>query len=59
MRKINLNIGEEVKIKASVVDYNEGGNGKVKVRIEGFGENKVDCTSKYIWVNFDDIQISE
>lgn len=46
----HFNIGDNVNIKANVVDYNEGSR-KVKVRIEGFGENKHDRTERYIWLD--------
>ena len=56
MRNIHVKIGDEVNIKAAVVDYNEGGDGMVKVRIEGLSENKVNTASRYIWLYYDEIQ---
>lgn len=52
---MNINIGDEVKINANVVDYNEGSK-KVKLKINGYDETKTTITYKYIWVDYDDIK---
>lgn len=56
MRNINVNIGDEVSIKAVVVDYNEGGDGMVKVRIDGLSENRAGTASRHMWLYYDEIQ---
>ena len=54
---MNINIGDKVKIEATIVDYNEGAK-TVKIRIEGLQEDNYTPAEKYIRVtsgNFEKI----
>lgn len=44
---MNVNIGDKVKIEATVVDYNEGAK-TVKLRIEGLQEDNYTPAERYI-----------
>lgn len=52
---MKIDMGNKVNIAATVVDYNEGYN-KVKVKIDGFAEDKSSEAERYVWVNYGDIQ---
>lgn len=47
----NVQIGDIVTLKATVVDYNEK-EGKVKVRIAGYEEDKKTSVERYIWLDY-------
>lgn len=51
-----IQIGNIVEIKASIVDYNDGLE-KVKVLITGYAEDKRNFAEKYIWLNYNDINL--
>lgn len=54
---MNVNIGDKVKIKATIVDYNQAEK-TVKIRIEGLQEDNYTPTERYIRVksgNFEKI----
>lgn len=54
---MNVNIGDKVKIKATIVDYNQTAK-TVKIRIEGLQEDNYTPTERYIRVksgNFEKI----
>lgn len=53
MKKIQ--IGDTVKIKAEIVDYNDGAE-KAKVRITGYTADKHSFVERYIWLNYNDIK---
>lgn len=44
---MNINIGDKVKIEATIVDYNEGAK-TVKIRIEGLQEDNYTPAERYI-----------
>ena len=48
-RNMNINIGDKVKIEATIVDYNEGAK-TVKIRIEGLQEDNYTPAERYIRV---------
>ena len=48
---MNINIGDKVKIEATIVDYNEGAK-TVKIRIEGLQEDGYTSTERYIRVKY-------
>lgn len=54
---MKVNIGDKVKIKATVVDYNEGAK-TVKLKIEGFQENNYTPTESYIRMQYEDCEKS-
>lgn len=51
---MKINIGDEVKIKATVVDFNDGYK-TVKLRIEGLSEDNRTPTERYIRMKYEDI----
>ena len=54
---MNVNIGDKVKIKATIVDYNKDAK-TVKIRIEGLQEDNCTPAERYIRVksgNFEKI----
>ena len=51
---MNINIGENVKINATVVDFNEGTE-TVKLRIKGLQEDNCTPTEKYIRMKYEDL----
>ena len=51
---MKISIGNEVKIKATVVDFNDG-HKTVKLRIEGLSEDNRTHTERYIRMKYDDI----
>lgn len=52
-----INIGDTVKIKAEVVDYNKKDK-KAKLKICGYCDNNVDEKEVYIRIGFKDIERS-
>ena len=52
---MNVNIGDKVKIEATIVDYNEGAK-TVKIRIEGLQEDGYTSTERYIRVKSENFE---
>lgn len=50
-----LNIGDEINIKATVVDWNDG-FGTVKLKIDGLQEDNVSKKEVYIRMNVDELR---
>lgn len=54
---MKVNIGDKVKIKATVVDYNKDAK-TVKLKIEGFQEDNYTPTERYIRMQYADCEKS-
>ena len=52
---MNVNIGDKVKIEATIVDYNEGAK-TIKIRIEGLQEDGYTSTERYIRVKSENFE---
>ena len=52
---MNVNIGDKVKIEATIDDYNEGAK-TVKIRIEGLQDDNHTSTERYIRVKSENFE---